>query len=249
MIQIIQSILMLFVLSQIMQAKEVRLTSLEWPPYTGNALPDQGASAHVAKAAFAEMGYELKIDFYPWKRAISLATIDADYDGYFPEYYSKGIEQNFVFSRRMGDSPLGFMELKNQPIKWEKLEDLKSYVIGIVQRYVNTAKFDQMVAEEKLKADPVVNDVTNIKKILKNRLKLAVIDEYVMKYLLTQELKMDLAQAPIQFNQRLLDSKGLFICFRDGNRGREMKEIFDEGLTKIDYKKLQEEYFKKYGFQ
>ncbi len=56
--------------SSVMAAEKVKLTSLDWPPYTSEALKEKGASAAVAKAAFAAVGYDLTIEFYPWKRVV-----------------------------------------------------------------------------------------------------------------------------------------------------------------------------------
>ena len=68
--------------------KVVHLTSLDWPPYSGKTLSDQGASVAVAKAAFKAMGYELKVSFYPWSRAVALAKDSSSkFSGYFPEYF------------------------------------------------------------------------------------------------------------------------------------------------------------------
>ena len=92
------------------ESRSVKLTSLEWPPYTGQDLPEQGASIIIAKAAFMAMGYHLTVDFYPWQRAVYKAKEGKDYIGYFPEYYAESIESEFIFSEPMGTSPLGFAE-------------------------------------------------------------------------------------------------------------------------------------------
>ena len=106
--------------------KTVKFTSLEWAPYTSAEMRNQGASVAVAKAAFKAVGIDLLVDFYPWKRAVNLAKSQPHYDGYFPEYYSNALKQDFILSEPIGSSPLGFAELKNQPIKWETLSDLKN---------------------------------------------------------------------------------------------------------------------------
>lgn len=78
---------MMVAFSSLAKAETVYLTSLEWPPYSSAELPNQGASIAVAKAAFAAMGYQLEVEFYPWSRAVALATRDKKYAGYFPEYW------------------------------------------------------------------------------------------------------------------------------------------------------------------
>lgn len=48
----------------------IRLTSLEWPPYSGKYLPEGGISIKIAKEAFLAEGYTLHVDFYPWARTV-----------------------------------------------------------------------------------------------------------------------------------------------------------------------------------
>ena len=55
------------------QAETIQLTSLEWPPYTGSELPQQGASMAVVEAAFDAMGHDLEVRFLPWQRAVDQA--------------------------------------------------------------------------------------------------------------------------------------------------------------------------------
>jgi polar amino acid transport system substrate-binding protein len=44
----------------------IRLTSLEWPPYVGEAVERQGASIAVVRAAAEAMGYRVEVCFLPW---------------------------------------------------------------------------------------------------------------------------------------------------------------------------------------
>jgi len=64
----------------------VTLASLEWPPYAGAQLPEQGTANAVVRAAFAAMDFRLDIKFFPWSRAVSLVETQYNYIGYTPEY-------------------------------------------------------------------------------------------------------------------------------------------------------------------
>lgn len=225
-------------LSNIGYAEQVKLTSLEWPPYTSESLKEQGASVAVAKAAFEAMGHQLVIEFYPWKRAVYLAKEDPSYDGYFPEYFSEELKKDFILSEPMGSGPLGFAELKTNPITWNSLDDLKKFRVGVVGGYVNTAEFDDMVSKGQLKASVASDDVKNILKLASGRSDLAVVDQNVLSFLLASDASLKGAASDIQFNGRLLEDKQLYICFKKGPRGEKISKIFNEGLTKIDVKAI-----------
>ena len=225
-----------------LRAETVKLTSLEWPPYTSASMKEQGASVAVAKAAFAAMGHELVVDFYPWKRAVHLAKEGKKYDGYFPEYFAEELKQDFVLSDPMGSGPLGFAELKSNPVTWASLEDLKKYKVGVVSGYVNTTEFDQMVASKAIKASEASDDVKNLLKLSSGRSDLAVVDKNVLSYLLASDPKLKAKAGDIQFNASLLEDKQLYVCFKKGAKGEKWANILNEGLKKIDVQAIMDNY-------
>lgn len=214
--------------------KEVRLTTLQWPPYSGQQLAEQGASVAVAKAAFAAMGYQLHVDFFPWSRAVAQAKRDEAYVGYFPEYYSDEIAADFIYSHPIGSGPLGFAEQKDATVSWSTLHDLRAFRIGVVQDYVNTEDFDNLAKAGILQTEAVINDKSNLLKVISGRIDLAVIDRNVMDYLLKTDPALSAKTHKAHFNQRLLADKKLFICFKKTPAGQRMAEIFNQGLKQID---------------
>lgn len=224
-------------------AKEkVFLTSLEWPPYAGANLPEQGASVAVAKAAFDAMGYELVVEFYPWSRAVNLAKNNPKYAGYFPEYYSESGAQEWVFSESMGSSPLGFAQPANKPVNWSSMKDLEQYTIGVVRGYVNTEAFDEKVANGEIKAIPVTADLNNMQKVATGRIDMAVIDKNVMNYLFNNEPELKSLQGKASFNDKLLEDKTLHVAFKKSAKGEELSKVFNDGLKKIDVKAIMAKY-------
>lgn len=238
------AVLFLLTSSVVFGAEKVKLSSLEWPPYTGQGLPEGGASIKVAKSAFAAMGYELEVEFYPWQRAVDMAN-QGRTAGYFPEYYSADIEKDFIFSARMGDSPLGLIEPAGAGTAWSSLDDLKAKTIGVVSGYVNTEEFDAMAASGALTTDESSDDTTLIRKVAAGRMDLAVMDRHVFDYLVTNDPELSSAKASVSFNGKLLEEKGLFICFARTPEGEKLAAIFNEGLTKIDANAIMKEYFSK----
>jgi len=217
--------------------KTIHLTSLEWPPYAGASLPQQGISIAVAREAFAAMGYELEVTFFPWSRTVTLAKReDSKFIGYFPEYFSAQTSKDFIYSDQMGSSPLGFAERKNQSISWTKLDQLTPYRIGIVQDYINTKEFDAMIDSQSLKISSTINDAANLKKLMSQRIDLAVIDKNVMHYLFKTDPSLSKKSSLAQFNKMILEDKNLYICFKKNNQGQKTSDIFNQGLKKINIK-------------
>ena len=219
--------------------KVIKLTTLEWPPYASEKLPQQGAAIAIARAAFASMGYELQVDFYPWSRAVAFSQdSDSPYIGYFPEYFSHETEKKFVYSDAFASGPLGFAERKDKSVQWTELEGLTPYRIGVVQGYINSEEFDEMMENKTLKTSSTLNDTANLRKLISGRVDLAVIDKYVMEHLLKTDKNLVTKADEIQFNSRILENKKLYICFNKTAEGYEIAEIFNQGLKKISIQSL-----------
>ncbi|MBN2885399.1 MAG: transporter substrate-binding domain-containing protein [Chromatiaceae bacterium] len=225
------AILCLFVQSA--RAETLYMTSLEWPPYSGESLPDQGVNIAVAQAAFKAMGHDLVVEFYPWARAVNLAKQSGSkYVAYLPEYFFE--TEELAFSEPLGQGPLGLVENSAKPIEWETLDDLERYRIGVVQDYVNTQAFDERVAEGRLTVEAVTSDAQNLLKVAAGRLDAAVIDRKVFDYLLSTEPSLQGLADKVRMNAKLLESKDLHAAFRADAEGQKWLEIFNAGLERID---------------
>jgi len=222
--------------------RTVVLTSLEWPPYTGVALPDAGASGKVVRSAFESMGYAVEVRYFPWKRAVDLALHDPDVDGIYPEYVSSFRIGQFLYSDEIGSSPVGFAEYAGRDIVWERLEDLSGLGLGTVKGYVNTESFDRMVADGDLVVDESVSDPLNLRKVLGGRVDLAVIDVNVFRYLCLTDDSIRPNAHLLMINPRLLGINSLHVCFKMGGRGRELLRVFNEGLKRISAGNVQSRY-------
>lgn len=210
------------------QEKTVTLASLDWEPYIGTKLPKQGCVAQIATEAFKTQGYQVKIDFLPWARAVASAK-EGTHDGLFPEYYDEERLKDFVYSQPFKGGPVGFLKRKDAKITYATLEDLKPYKIGVVRGYVNTVEFDKATY---LKKEEVDADLQNLKKLNAGRLDLIVIDKYVASYLAKQELGADAVN--FEFLSPPLEEKSLYIAFSKKAPDSAAKlSAFNKGLEAI----------------
>lgn len=125
-------------------AEPLRLSTLEWPPFVGQDLPDQGATSARVRSICAVAGLEPHLSFLPWKRVLMEARTGLA-QGYFPEYRSVDRETEFYFSKAVGCSVVGLVHRRDMTLDWTRLEDLSSYRLGVVDGYVNTEEFDRLV--------------------------------------------------------------------------------------------------------
>ena len=212
--------------------QQVYMTSLEWPPYSGVQLAENGLSVAIAREAFAIMGYELVVEFKPWVRTVTTATKENRFIGYFPEYYFD--TEEFVFSHSIGTGPLGLVQNVQSPVQWASLADLKGLRIGVVQGYVNTEEFDELVEQGFLQVEASVSDSRNIHKVAKSRLDVAVIDTNVLDYLISVDPRREVLDKRLEMNQKLLAVKQIYLAFKNTPEGQAWRDIFNKGLKQVD---------------
>lgn len=229
------------------EANVIRLASLEWPPYSGETLKQQGAAAAVIRAAFAAVGYRVEIEYFPWARAVRLVRDDSNqYQGYFPEYWDPSNSDDFIYSPSIGTGPLGFAENRTNPVTWTTLDDLQKYKIGTVHGYFNTPTFDERVRLGQIKADVAPSDLSNLLKLEAGRVDLAVIDKRVFSFLTRTAAQFAQKRNGLAFNERLLEEKDLFLCFKKSEEGQRLERDFARGLKKINAAAVIANYMKAY---
>ena len=224
----------LWLLLPVAQAAEVRLASLFWPPYSGDTLAGQGISVEVARAAFHAAESKLQVDFYPWARAVATGMGTPGYAGYFPEYDTPEVRSRCHLSAPIGNSPLGLVYHIGRPFDWQQPADLRRYVIGVVQDYVNTTRFDADVAAGKQRVDKSVDDTRVLVKLAAGRFDAGVMDKHVYDYLLRTDKALAGKRTQLLFHPRLLEDKQLYICFRPTAEGRALAQRFNAALAKVD---------------
>jgi polar amino acid transport system substrate-binding protein len=218
----------------------VRLASLEWPPYIGASMPDEGFAAALVRAAYAELGLSVEIQFHPWARALELARSGA-VDGLFPEYYNAERETEFAFSAPLASGPLVLYkrredELQYRPVSRGALESglraLQAQRFGVVSGYLNTPAFDAADYLTKIEA---ADDATNLRNLVEGHIDLAVIDRRVAQHLISTRHPDYAAQ--IEALSPPLGEMQLYIAFsRKSPRMSEALEGFERGLEALRFK-------------
>lgn len=226
------------------EGKRVDVATLHWPPFTAAELPQAGAVSALVIEVFERMGYRAHVRFWPWNRAIAKADAgEGNVIGYFPGYHCRhDPNSDFLRSMPMGKTPLGLARLTNTSYSWSSLDDLKKFRIGTVVGYANTDEFDAKVEEGALQIITSSDDVTNLKKLIARQIDFAVIDKYVMKYLIYTNSTIRNNRHLIKFDDNILEMKSLFLCFRNTEEGKQMRDLFNAHLEKVKSQEIMDEY-------
>ena len=166
------------------QAGEINLVTVDYSPFYGPSLPNDGPITEIVSESFKKVGYQVSVKYVPWARAMADAKAGKA-DGLHGGWYSKEREQWFVYSDKMpGNEIVLFKRKGTEPQSFTSYADLQSYRIGIVRGYRNPSEFDAA----NLRVEEADSDKSNLTKLAKSRVDLILVDRAIASYMLANEL-------------------------------------------------------------
>lgn len=188
------------------RANDVVVATLEWEPYVGSGLPDNGYVGRVVREAFARSGLTVRFLFLPWPRVLDKAR-HADVDAYGPEYDAPALHERFAVSDPFPGGPLGFFTRADAGISSSR-QDLGGYSIAVVRGYVNTPELDSASGPER---QEVPSDELGLLMLMNRRVDLLVADRLVGERLLRRLHPGRFGE--VVFLEPPLAEKTLHLCF------------------------------------
>ncbi|MFC3531859.1 substrate-binding periplasmic protein [Vogesella facilis] len=223
-----KSLLLLLLLSPVcLAARQVVLTATEFPPYTSTAQPEDGVMVALTRAAFAQRGLQLRVEFRPWARALAGAQ-DGRFAGVLALWYSPERAERLFYSLPLFSTTVGFYARCDRPIDVSSLPMLQRYRIGTVRGYKNPDSFEQAG----LRGIDADDDLINLKKLAANRLELALMDREVGRYL--QEQQLDKTASRLCWQEPAVEAMPLYIGFSKRHPdGGMLQTEFNLGMTML----------------
>ncbi len=208
------------------------ITTGEYPPYISEKVHDLGAMSRIITESFALANIDVKFSFFPWARAMMLAS-EGQWDASSGWLHTQEREEHFFFSDPVVNINIVFFHLKEYPFAWKTIDDLKDIEIGITIGYSNGTMFDTAEQEGKLVVDPVRSDRLNFRKLLKGRIKIFPVDLNVGRRLLKQEFSPDEREL-ITYHPQPVNSTPLYLLFsKHVEKNSHLVEVFNQGLRQL----------------
>lgn len=227
--------------------RAIRFAAEDWPPFVSPALPGDGLSGSMVRAAFERAGYRLKIDYFPWKRTMQFGLKHPQYAGFMAVWRTAEREQLCHFSSPIGNTLTVLAYLKDAPPQVASLADLKGTTIGTVAGYSNGEQFDAMVRRAELTVEEGVNDDINLKKLLIKRFRMIVIEKHVLRHHLASSHFGKAERARIGIIDNLFKERPVYLCFKRTAEGLVQQKRFNEAAKDIDLLRLERDYWKRSG--
>lgn len=211
--------------------KPIRISNGEWSPFMGESLPHHGFVSRIVTEAFRLEGITVQYEFYPWARAYHVARNGA-VDASIGWYRTEEREQEFLFSDPVFVESQVFFFLKDKPLPWSNLDDLRGKSIGATLGYTYGEKFKQLEDSKALDVQRTGSDEQNLRKLLANRIDAVVLSRAVGTRLV-QTLEPELAKR-ISFDPRPINSGPLHVIFpKSSAHSSELLAQFNRGLKRL----------------
>lgn len=222
------ALLLLALASNALQARDISMLTVEWAPHYGSELPEQGLTTAIVKAAFKAGGHSSSVDFIPWARALKEVE-EGKADIVMGAYHNKEREQTYIFSDPIYFLELGLITRPGLGInRYEKLQDLTPYSIGITRGFANSEEFDAAAYLDKQVA---TFPNLNIRKLFRGRIDMAVMNFDLFRY---EAKKEGFCISDVEFMEPPLETHGLYLmASRNIGDGEQIIQDFNRGLDQI----------------
>ncbi len=164
-------------------AQRLRLVADAWPPFTDATLINGGLATDIVSTALARAGYASEFEQVPWARAL-MGVGDGRYDVVVNAWYDEARTHLGQFSGEYLLNRVRLIKRRDDPIDFQRLEQLHDYPIAVVRGYAYSAAFD---GDTQLQKVPVHNFVMAVRMLAAQRVRLTLEDEYVARYYLSRE--------------------------------------------------------------
>ena len=214
-------------------AEIITIATLEYPPWTGKNLKDNGFVNHAIAEAFKRRGYTVKYTYLPWKRAVAESR-SGNYSALSYVYWSKDWQKDFYLSDPISEEKIVFFHLKSDPIKaWKTLDDLKDYKFGATRGYTYTKEFWQAAKSKRLEVDVTDSDEQNFKKLLAGRIDIFPSGLVNGVNILQKEFDAGQSDLITYDTKPLSETTGHLAFPRSRKNSESLLRIFDQGLAEL----------------
>lgn len=213
-----------------------------WPPFLDPSSPTEGLSLEIIRAAYKTQGYSVEMKYVPWARAMD-GVKKGKYDIIPNAWMTEKRKEFLMFSEPYAVNKVKFIKRKDDSFEFNGMESLAGKTIGTVRGY---SYGDVFMGATNFKREEVNDFITNIKKLIHNRLDLAIEDEIVGRVIIAKEDPKLLTN--IRFTKKALSTNNLYVTSGLANpRHKELIEAFNKGLTIIKTSGKYDKILKNYG--
>jgi polar amino acid transport system substrate-binding protein len=209
-------------------AETLGLVGSNWPPYIDKNQNNKGLAMEIVETALLQKGYRIRANVETWPRVLEGVEIGV-YDVVAAIWKTPEREEMLIFSNPYLVNHIKFIKMKNTEAKYQNLEDLTGYLIGVVKDYA----YDEAFLESQILIKiPQNHIVQNLLKLTQGEIDLTLGDERAVRYEINQYMS---GYAPqMDFLSKPLSQRSLHIAVSKQNpNAKKIVADFNQAITKM----------------
>lgn len=109
------------------ETPKLKMAGHAWEPYISKQLPANGLAVNLVTAVMARAGYQVEMEFMPWKR-VTEGLISGEVDLSVGSWYNQTRSQETQFTDPYLTNQLVVVKRKNDPLNFESTDEFKQFV-------------------------------------------------------------------------------------------------------------------------
>ncbi len=210
------------------KADTLAIAADPWPPFIDENHPEGGVSIQIIREALGRHGFDVELNIMPWARAID-GVRSGDFDILPGTWYTESRSEDLMYSEPYVANEIKFIKRAGEAFDYSGLDSLDGEVVAIIRDYGYGDAFYEATNFER---DPAPELMTNIRKLVNERVDLAIEDEFVARFIISNEEPELLDQ--IEFVEPPYSAESLHLTSGYANpRHEEIVEAFNAGLAEM----------------
>ncbi len=209
-------------------AESLGLVGSNWPPYIDKNQDTKGLAMEIVETALKLKGYQTRPNIETWPRVLEGVEIGV-YDVVTSIWKTPEREKMLLFSTPYLVNQIKFIKMKNTEAKYQNLDDLTGYLIGVVKDYA----YDEAFLESQILIKiPQNHIVQNLLKLTKGEIDLTLGDERALRYEINQYMSGYAQQ--MEFLSKPLSQRSLHIAVSKQNpNAKKIVADFNQAITEM----------------
>lgn len=209
--------------------KTINLVTSNIEPYHSELLIDQGVFVELSKEAFKRAGYDLKVTFTIWKKAMMM-SLSGEYDGLLAAFYSKEREKIFYYTDDVMINKNVFICSKYNDDVYKNIYELKKYKIGAVRGSLQLTDLHNMGFQVK----QFSGSKECMQSLLDNQIKFVVMEKLYFEYAIDNIFDLKEFKGKFKITGPIFKTYKMYnLINRKKINGRQITYKFNESLKQM----------------
>lgn len=210
------------------RAEQLRMVADHWPPYVDASLPGRGLAIDLVTTAFSRAGYETRLTTDSWSRALEGARIGV-YDVVANIWYTEDRARDLDYSEPYLSNDIRFVKRRESNIRYERLDDLKGRLIGVIKDYAYPKDFASASQLIKISNEAIL---PALGELVKGHYDLVIGDKHAIEFTLGKFLPND--SKDLDFLTKSVGQSQLYVAVSNANpQHKKIVQDFNQALRKM----------------